>query len=193
MELNQTNESFGLTQLENTLREHNIPVGTWTGENGTKTLEDLLSEIESGESRLEITTTGELKRIVRVVAVDIIGVNANGRRYRLEDDRQVFKKDGHIKRRPHLHGAVAEKIKGRESIAQATLRGIQEELGITTRERVEPGEVIVETRHTATYPGLESQYEIYKVRVQIERFNPNGYKEEQEAKTTYFVWKPLEA
>ncbi len=194
MALNRGNGEGAPTQLEITLRGHNIPVDTWTGEGGTKTLEDLLGEIESGESRLETTTTGKLRRTVRVVAVNIVGKDKDGQRYRLEEDRQVFKEDGHVKRR-RLHGAVAEKIKGGESAIQAARRGIREELRITTAEILgEENGVIKETGRTATYPGLETEYRIHVVHARIgpDNFNMRGYVERQKRKTTHFKWVPLE-
>lgn len=183
-----------VTQFETTLKEHGIPVEQWTGEKGTKTVKDLFDEIEAGETEVEISENGEVLRIVHVVAGDISYLDKQtGTLYRLREDRQVSKVDGSVKRRPELHGAVAEKMKVGEDPKAATLRGIQEELGISGDFEVGDEELIQETRQTPTYPGLTSQYRIHKIPVRIDEtsFNPDGYSEEQPKKTSYFVWEKV--
>ncbi len=183
-----------LQQLETTLREHGIPVDQWTGEKGTKTVYDLFHEIEEGETEIDFLETGEVLRIVHVVAGDITYQDPETEKiYRLKEDRQVSKVDGNVKRRPELKGAVAEKMKVGEDPREATLRGIAEELGIKGNFEVGPEEIIEETRLTPTYPGLNSMYKIHRLPVRIDTasYRPEGYSEEQPKKTSYFIWEEI--
>ena len=183
-----------LQQFSDILREHGVAVEHWTGEKGTKTVHDLFHEIENGETEVEFSETGEVLRIVHVVAGDITFYDPEtGKTCRLKEDKQVSKMDGSIKHRPELHGAVAEKMKVGEDPREATLRGIHEELGISGDFEIGDEELIQETRHTPTYPGLTSQYRIHRVPVKIDKasFIQNGYSEEQPTKINYFVWEDI--
>ena len=50
-----------------------------------------------------------------------------------------------------------------------------------------------EIKTSPSYPGLQTQYVIYKFQalLNVEQFNPNGYIEEQEGLSTYFVWEEV--
>ena len=183
-----------LEDLRKLLKVSGINLDLWTGEKGTKTVENLYKEVEDGETELHIDEKTGVSRVVHVVAGDIYyRDNTTGRFYRLKEDRQVSKVDGNIKRRPELHGAVAEKMKVGEDPAEATARGIEEELGLTGDFKFSKEEIIEETRLTATYPGLNSTYKIHKVPIEIDKanYNPAGYVEEQPKKTSYFIWEEV--
>lgn len=46
-------------------------------------------------------------------------------------------------------------------------------------------------RESSSFPGLISRYSVscFEVYLTSEQFNPEGYVEEQEDKTTFFVWE----
>ena len=156
-----------------------------------KTLAHLQKEIESGETVLITGNEGELLRKVVVGGADVFYVSPEGKKYRLKEDRQVFK-DGRERRRD-LGQAVSEKMKPDENPNDATIRGIQEELGIG-------GEIILTETGTdeqllssPSYPGLQSQYIRHRFEAVLshEQFREDGYVEEQSGKSTYFVWEEV--
>jgi hypothetical protein len=69
---------------------------------------------------------------------------------------------------------------------------VEEELKITDVEQFTYKGNVQTTRPSNSYPGLISIHDVHEVRVELGAgsFDPNGYKEEQEDKTTYFVWEP---
>ena len=181
-----------LQDFEQILKKGNLPLEKWTGQQGTKTIEDLFKEAADGETEIETTPNGEVVRIVHVVTGDITYLDEETHQlYRLKEDRQVSKVDESIKKRPHLHGAVAEKMKVGEDPVRSVLRGIKEELGISGNFETGEEKLIEESRTTESYPGLNSIYKVHVVPVRIDEsnFKPEGYVENQEKKTNYFVWE----
>lgn len=199
--LNETTQSpeERLGEMVTLLQQHGIPVESWNGTGGTKTPEDLFHELEEGETTLEIIE-GKVLRTVNVVAVDITHTDTDGTVWKLWEARQVSKKDGSVKTRPDLRGAVAEKMKATENPQEAALRGASEELGIGAGLSVTDSELVTELKPTKTYPGLDTQYNIHVVHAEMssDAFRPNNeegyaYKEEQASKTTYFVWDEVKS
>ena len=183
-----------LQDFEQILKKGNLPLEKWTGQQGTKTIEDLFKEAADGETEIETTPNGEVVRIVHVVTGDITYLDEETHQlYRLKEDRQVSKVDESIKKRPHLHGAVAEKMKVGEDPVRSVLRGIKEELGISGNFETGEEKLIEESRTTESYPGLNSIYKVHVVPVRIDEsnFKPEGYVENQEKKTNYFVWEKI--
>ena len=189
-----------IAALKQQLANAGLPVDTWTGEQGTKTVGDLFNEVEAGETNLVPQGTGELLRVVQVAVADIYYADPEtGTRYRLREDCQVSRVDGSIKKR-ELLGAMSEKMKSEEGITAAVLRGIAEEIlnidpeGLSDDDdggfTISSGEEVVDERNTETYPGLRSQYRMVVVTVEMPsgHFRPEGYMEEQETKIIYFVW-----
>ena len=183
-----------LQDFEQILKKGNLPLEKWTGQQGTKTIEDLFKEAADGETEIETTPNGEVVRIVHVVTGAITYLDEETHQlYRLKEDRQVSKVDESIKKRPHLHGAVAEKMKVGEDPVRSVLRGIKEELGISGNFETGEEKLIEESRTTESYPGLNSIYKVHVVPVRIDEsnFKPEGYVENQEKKTNYFVWEKI--
>lgn len=177
------------------LSQLGISTDNWTGKKGTKTVEELFAEIETGETELMIDEEGELLRLVHVVNVDITYFDSQTKKlYRLREDRQVSKTDGNVKRRVGIQGSVAEKMKIGENPRDTALRGMKEELGLIYEFDMGAEKVIEETHSSKTYPGLNSKYKIHIFPVQIDERNykPEGYIEEQPNKTSYFVWEEVE-
>jgi hypothetical protein len=177
--------------LKSQLESAGINTAEW-GTGQAKTLAHLVKEIDGGETILVTNEVGELLRKVTVGGADIYYVSSEGKKYRLKEEKQIFK-DGRERRRD-LGQAVSEKMKPSEDPKEAMIRGIQEELGIS-------GEIILEdmgteekTTTSPSYPGLKSQYINYKFRTTLnsDQFNPDGYIEEQTDKSTYFIWEEIE-
>lgn len=122
-----------------------------------------------------------------VGGADIYYHAPDGKKYRLKEDRQVFK-DGRERRR-ELGRAVSEKMKPRT----AMIRGIQEELGISSKIILIDTGTDEQKIASPSYPGLESLYIRHKFRAELtdEQFNPDGYEEEQDDKMTYFIWEEI--
>jgi hypothetical protein len=165
------------------------------GIDGAKTVHHLLQEIHTGDSKVSFDTSGNVYREVKVLWLDVFCSLEDGQLYRLKEDRQVFK-DGRanpVKRR-NLSSSLGEKLKPDEEPEASISRTLSEELAITAEPA---GVYFLETEQTLftpdTYPGLESTYTHYKYVVTIppSAFNPEGYIEDQEDKTNYYVWELL--
>ncbi len=177
--------------LKKQLEAAGINTAEW-GTGQAKTLEHLQKEIESGETILVTGEKCELLRKVVVGGADIYYKSPDGKRYRLKEDRQVFK-DGRERRRD-LGQAVSEKMKPDEDPKEAIIRGIQEELGISGEITLTEIGTDYQIITSPSYPGLQSQYIRHRFQAVLneEQFNPNGYIEEQSDKSTYFVWEEVE-
>ncbi len=155
MENFENKENFATNTLQKQLIDAGIDTSMW-GTGQAKTLANLQKEIESGETVLITGETGELLRRVIVGGADIYYQSPNGKKYRLREDRQVFK-DGRERRRD-LEQAVSEKMKPDEDPKDAMIRGIQEELGLG--DEINLTEMGTDTQRVTSpsYPGLESEY-----------------------------------
>ena len=176
--------------LNKQLADAGIDTSSW-GTGQAKTLAHLQKEIESGETILITRETGELLRRVVVGGADIYYRSSDGKKYRLKEDRQVFN-DGRERRRD-LGQAVSEKMKPDEDPRTAMIRGIQEELGISSEIYLTEAGTDEQMVTSPSYPGLESQYIRHKFQVLLtdEQFEPEGYTEEQSDKSTYFIWEEV--
>jgi len=178
----------------NTLKKHledsGIDISKW-GTGQAKTPTDLQREIERGETLLVNDESGELLRKIIVSDADIYFLSPEGKKYHLKEEKQVFK-DGRERRRD-LGITVSEKMKPDEDPKDTMIRGIQEELGISGDIALTKVGMKDEIKTSPSYPGLQTQYVIYKFQalLNVEQFNPNGYIEEQEGLSTYFVWEEV--
>ena len=172
------------------LSDAGIDPSIW-GQGKAKTVEDLLQEVNDGEIELISTPDGTLVRKVPVVTVDVMYTDALGRHYKLVESRQVFT-DGRERHRDR-NTSVAEKLKVGENVAEAALRGVQEELGISGEiQLTEDGREITEL-DSPSFPDLRSQYEIFKFSAELTpgQYKPEGYIERQPDKSTYFEWEEV--
>lgn len=163
-----------------------IPVDIW-GQGVSKTIGHLLQEVNDGETVL--TQRGrELLRQVGFAAVSVIHRNG-GEVYELFEDRQEFR-DGRVRRRD-TGSSVSEKIQPGESPKDAAERALREELGITGRVNLKSGNKSEEIKESPSYPGLKTQYLRFDFQLELsdDQFSPDGYVEQQQDKTTYFVWQ----
>ncbi len=176
------------TTLEQRLSSAGIDYGKWG--RGSKTVLDLLGEINGGESELVAIESGELIRVVKILTSEIYYLDEKGRRLVLREDRQVFK-NGFERRRIGV-GSVSGKMVKAEDPKTAMLREIKEELGVELVDScIEEASEYEKTQNSLSYPGLKSRYFTYSfvIRMSDDVFKENGYVEHQEDKDTYFVWE----
>jgi len=191
MEKLNSRENFAASALREKLESAGIDTSGW-GKGKAKTLSHLQKEIENGETILVIGKTGEILRQVTLGGADIYYKSPGGKKYRLKEDRQVFK-EGRERRRD-LGQAVSEKMKPDENPREAMIRGIREELGIGGEINLTESGTDGKTLISSSYPGLVSKYVRHKFQVILsdEQFSPEGYVENQSDKSTYFVWEEMD-
>ncbi len=168
------------------LQAHGIPLGEW-GVGEAKTLSHLLSETQSGEAAV-FEEDGGLIRSTQVAALLVYCADGNHVSV-LREDRQVFK-DGREKRRS-LETSIGEKVKPGETPMEAAYRALREELKITDRlELVTKPSVVKGPVPSQSFPGLMTRHVIHVFEVFLPKhlYKPEGYVEEQEDKTNYYVW-----
>lgn len=174
-------------ELEKRLQKHGIPVGRW-GEGAAKTFEHLFQEVISGESILESSNDALLRKF-KVVGVDVLFKDMNGKIFRLKEEKQVFT-DGRERRRD-LATSLAEKIKPDEEPTTAARRAVLEELGISTHQELKSTGNFHVSKPSTSFPGINSDYNAFMYVIELipSQFKPEGYIEVQKDKKTYFVWE----
>lgn len=182
-------ESDPLQELRQQLEQAGVDISVW-GKGEAKTLESLYQELEKGESILQIVD-GRLELLRYVVSANVYYTTKDGKKLRLQEDRQVFK-DGRIRHR-NYDQPIAEKMKPGEDPKEAMLRCLREELDLTGDCDLKQIEQYQKKYESQSYPSLESQYIAYRFAVVLndEQFQEAGYQEEQDDKTTYFVWEEV--
>ena len=175
-----------IEQIEQLLTSHGIDLSLW-GVGATKTPRHILNEVSEGECLLKVEN-GVLIREINVASATIYFESSSGIRFVLKETKQVYK-NGSEKKRSNA-GSVSEKLKSDEDPEAAMVRGIKEELGIEGSFSIEKLETNVEEKYSSAYPGLLCRYNVYNFKVDFpeELYNPDGYMEVQEDKTTYFNW-----
>lgn len=153
MEKFEPEEDFTANDLRKWLEHGGVDTSKW-GTGSAKTLTHLQNEIESGEATLVIGEAGELLRRFIVGVVDVYYEFPDGEKYRLTEDRQVFR-DGRERRRG-LSTAVSEKMKPGENPTSAIIRGIREELGVSGEINLVKSGIDEQTVSSLSYPGLLS-------------------------------------
>lgn len=182
-----------IKDLENLLERHAIDWRAWEKENNpnVKSINDLFNEIKSLDCDF-IERNGELIRRIRVLGLKVYH-ESEGEKYVLTEDRQESS-NGSIRRREKW-SSVSEKIKMNENVGQELIkRALREELHISTGYTVKSiGTEINTQNNNLSFPGITSEYPIFKFEVFLnsEQFKIEGYTEEQEGLTTYFVWNKI--
>lgn len=168
-----------------------IPLWKW-GQGAAKEVSHLLNEINDGDTQL-VEEGGGLIRKVCFVNIEITG-RISGRLNRLVEDRQVFNEGTQterVRRRQELGGSVKEKIHPGESPEESASRAIHEELGIESKVDLSKTRSENLDKESPSYPGLRSQYvaTYFGVELKGDQVKPEGYKEVESDRTTYFVWQ----
>jgi hypothetical protein len=146
--------------LSQVLQEAKIDVSQWSAALGTKMVEDLQVEIDSGETRLQ-SIEGVLTRVVKVVTVDV-QIQIGDRLFRLVEDKQIFF-TGAVRKRGLQ--SLSEKVKHNELPKVAARRALDEEIGLVYK-----GEMIsigneVKQQNSPSYPGLSCRYQIFNYQI----------------------------
>jgi hypothetical protein len=151
-----------------------------------KTLDHLLKEVNSGEAELT-KCNGELLRRLSVLNITVLAQH-KADRYRLIEDRQIFK-DGRERRR-QLSASLSEKLQEDEGLLAACKRALKEEIGVSVYTHTTNATTSVERVESPSFPGITTEYNLSHVEVLIDpsEYRKDGYTEEQKDKTTYFVW-----
>lgn len=162
-----------LEQLEKLLIDNRINT-TLYGKPGTKSLDNLLNEIKNGETVMNIKDK-KLTREVHVLQIYIIFnskiLTETNQLFHATPTREAWSRQRNC--------ALAEKIYPGEDIKQSIHRSLKEELGIfyvSENDDIRPVEI--ETKHSASYPELESIYYMNKVYINSNALNvliPDGY------------------
>ena len=177
--------------LINKLTQFEVPIGEW-GTGQSKTVRNLLHELQEGECHIE-DAGGYLVRYLEFVGVRIFYKEGETILY-LQEDRQEFT-DGRTRRRK-MPSSVSEKMKFGENPHLAAVRGIREELGILIKpEQLIKARDLNYNGSSMSYPGLRSKYKGHQFTCYLtkEQFNPEGYIEKQEDKSTFFIWVKYES
>lgn len=186
--------------LEYLLESHGVDYSKW-GQGSAKTVDHLVGELLTAESKLFLENHDLVlgTEIVTALVVYVPRQNqpagAKQTRLRLVEDRQVFN-DGRVRMRGGEGGSITEKLKYGETGDLRTLaRAMREELGFASVDSVEFLGTTKKEEDSQSYPGLWSRFtqHRYEVRILDKDFDPKGYREVQEDKTTYFVWRDEEA
>jgi hypothetical protein len=148
---------MNLTEL---LTSYEIDTINWSYGQGNKTLADLQSEINRGESRLEIAE-GNLLRLLRVVGLWVY-VYLGEQRFRVIEDKQIFF-TGAVRQR-HLV-QLTEKMQAEEEPLAAGRRLLQEELGFQYEGDFKDLGQETHCLESDSYPGLSSRYELFNYEV----------------------------
>jgi hypothetical protein len=147
-----------LADLNKCLIINNINLSLW-GTGNAKSIMHLYEELINGECRLNE------KPFIRVLPIVQVLIFQNGKLL-VETEQELF--DNRIRKR---NLPPSEKMKPEEDWITATIRCIEEELSIS-QERIkfvtETCLPVIRQRNSQSYPGLLSQYHIYRVEVLID-------------------------
>mgnify|MGYP006071390663 CR=1 FL=1 len=145
-----------VAELSNWLAQHGVDPDAFTNDAHAKSLPELLTEVERGETTLDVTPDGTAIRRVNVLRLLI----RNKDNAVLTEAKQEWS-DGRVRFRGT---PLSEKIVGGEEISESAKRAVAEELGscladnyeLTLDEKSATHELVERT--SMSYPGLQSQY-----------------------------------
>jgi 5'-nucleotidase len=179
-------------QLIALLDEYKISYSEWL-----KPVSSLLKELQTHDCYLKIVDQ-QLQRFVDVVRVKCFYKrDEDGSILQLIEEKQVFKDSNKERDRNLEH--VAEKIRKDEPWIDAAIRALKEELQLKCKSKQLAKQLVhhPELDSTETYnirPSYKGLFSIYRyinfsIEFNSDQYNASGYKEEQETKTTYFIWR----
>jgi len=158
-ETNDTCSLFDRGAIETTLADHGVDTSCFgTGE--SKTLEQFLTEIKSGASRLMLDAA-EYKKMVRVVDVVLLRVSyrsASGEKKYLIEMSETFP-DG--RSRKDLNRLPGTKKEPHENVKKVTARILKDLLGMQDCKVLfdfKSKEVFEEEEYSISYPGVRTVY-----------------------------------
>lgn len=151
--------------LQDWLTGQGIVTAEW-GQGQTKSAADLWVEVVGGES---VLATDPPRRMVSVVQVEVW---QDGRRV-IEAEQEM--EDGRFRPR---HRPPSEKIKPGESVREAALRCLAEELGVERTAVAFLPHPLTTERHLSdshSYPGLLTEYTLHTVQVAVSGLPPTPF------------------
>ncbi len=185
-----SDEKSAASALKHQLKSAGINTSAW-GSGKSKSIEELQEEINSGKSSLIISGNGEILRKVEVAKVDLFFNSPDGRRYKLIEEKRLYK-DGREKIRDTMH-SVSKKIKKSKTPENTVKEAIEKKLGIKGNVDVKEIEVVEDTNLSPSYPGLRSVYifYIFSANLNEEQYKPEGYTESHSENATVYTWKEI--
>lgn len=155
-----------IEELQQKLIQYGINFNNWNIASGNKSVEQLLKEIKNGDCIL-IEENNNLYRSVKVANVTILSDDEQYRlveKAHLNQNREVVKERG--------NNVLSEKIETGETVLNAIVRGIKEELGEKYNKNIvflneESMNVKNEEKSSYSYPGLKALYTFYETSVKI--------------------------
>ncbi len=169
------------------LATHGVDTRAW-GTGSAKTPDHLNAELEANEAVL-VLENGKLVRITRILGVDVCCATDTGMKI-LREVRQQFK-DGRTRSR-NLPTSLGEKLTPDEDEITGLYRALSEELNVDMHAVLSIGKINDESREreSESFPGILTRSVIHNYAVLIDptTYNPSGYTEDQEDKSTYFGW-----
>jgi hypothetical protein len=176
-----------MTSVKNLLKKFDIDQSGF-GRGNAKTIDDLEKEIANGECAL-VEKGGLLVRYVHILNIDVFA-KIEGRRLYLREIRQKFA-DGRIRERK-LPASLSEKLALTEkNYSQAIERTLTEEIQVQKFSMLSaPQKKPLVIEPSMDYPGILTEYKIIFVAILINpiEYKPDGYREIQTDKTTFFEW-----
>lgn len=144
---------------------------SWGVAPGTKTLHNLWLELSHGETSL-LLSDEEGSSSLPLRAVNVATVRVRNARGALLVESQQLLSDGTVRPR---HRPLSEKMRPGESIEEAAVRAVKEELGKES-VKILPGsyEIREEERASASYPGLPAWYVLHSVEAEVEGLPEEG-------------------
>lgn len=145
-----------LIELKQLLTQYHIDIQYWNHDEGNKTIEELFTEIQEGESQLTIVDQ-KLVRLLKVSSIDV-KFKLGNQYFQLIEDKQIFLRG--LERKRELN-TITEKLKKNENPLQGAYRGLEEEIGLKLEESLTfEGEKFWE-QVSPSYPHLLTRYEFY--------------------------------
>jgi len=173
--------------LKSLLNLFGVNVDLW-GKGEFKGLDDFLEEIERGESYLKIDENG-ISRTVEIVKLFVCDEDHTERGFLLEL-KQVLP-DGRVRERMQY---PSEKVKSGETPKAAAMRGVKEELHISSNGyRLFGTPLTIENMVSRSYPNLPCSYVIHNFKVILNHGSPVLRERftiaEENGTTNFFGWE----
>ena len=177
-----------MNDLEDQLRGYGMPLEDWGGAK-TKSVENLLAEINAGEAML-VEECGTIVRVVHVVGIFVYHGTGLGRQW-LRELEQRFD-SGLTRRGRNIEASLGEKMLPGEAVQHALARALMEELKQSGEPKLTNLRNVAKTEGSPSYPGLSTRYELHFADYEMpgELYRSEGYEIRDGDKVLVFGWIP---
>ena len=151
-----SNKYSNYSELEQLLNEYQINTSNWNHEQGYKTIEQLLSELQEGECHLEVIDKKLIRRL-RVASIKV-KFKLGDKYFQLVEDKQIFL-TGQVRKREIV--TITEKIKEHETPLQGAYRGLAEEINLLLDTGLVLENESCWQKMSPSYPNLISIYRVF--------------------------------